>query len=406
LEKNGQFADLAELLEKRITKARDDLSGDLTVLEMKLAKLFEDKIEDRARALTTYEAVLSHDANHAGALEAVARLTEANGDNTKAADVLARLLEAQSNGDGASIALRLAAARGRLGDFAGVESALRRALEIDASNTQARSELRALYERTKNWKELADLLASDADLLEKAHPDDVKPQEAIPSTPPPAPGKPVARGSLTPPPPAPVPTGPLAEVLTLLRRAAEIHLRERNAPADAVPVLERARLFAPNDRELLLLLCDAYTASGREREATTVLEKIIQSFGGKRTKELSVYHHRLGKALAQLGDKDVALAQLDLAFKIDPGSVAVLKDLGVLALDTGDLDRAQKTFRALLLQKLDNASGISKGEVFFYLGEISAKQGDKTKAVQMLERAIENEPTLERAKARLSELKG
>jgi golgin subfamily B member 1 len=137
-----------------------------------------------------------------------------------------------------------------------------------------------------------------------------------------------------------------------------------------------------------------------------VLEKIIQSFGGKRTKELSVYHHRLGKALAQLGDKDVALTQLDLAFKIDPGSVAVLKDLGVLALDTGDLDRAQKTFRALLLQKLDNASGISKGEVFFYLGEISAKQGDKVKAVQMLERAIENEPTLERAKARLSELKG
>jgi tetratricopeptide (TPR) repeat protein len=405
LEKTGAFGDLAALLETRITHARDAASADLTGLEMKLAKLFEEKIEDRARALSTYEAVLAHEPNHAGALEAVARLTEANGDNAKAADVLARLLDAQTNGDGASIALRLAAARGRLGDDAGVETALLRAIEIDAANAQARSELRALYERTKKWKELADLLASDADLIEKAHPDEVKPQETTPSIPPPA-GKPVGRASLTPPPPAPAPTGPVADVLNLLRRAAEIHLRERKAPADAVPVLERARLFAPNDRELLLLLCDAYTASGRERDATAVLEKIIQSFGGKRTKELSVYHHRLGKALAQLGDKDVALTQLDLAFKIDPGSVAVLKDLGVLALETNDLDRAQKTFRALLLQKLDSASGISKGEVFFYLGEISAKQGDKTKAVQMLERAIENEPTLERAKARLSELKG
>lgn len=406
LEKTGAFSDLSELLEKRISQARDESSSDLTMLQMKLAKLFEEKIEDKARALTTYEAVLAHEANHAGALEAVARLTEANGDNAKAADVLARLLDAQSNGDGASVALRLAAARGRLGDDAGVESALRRALEIDSSNAAARAELRALYERTKNWKELADLLASDADIIEKAHPDDVKPMEATPSIPPPAPGKAVARASMTPPPPAPAPTGPLADVLALLRRAAEIHLRERNSAVDAVPVLERARVFAPNDRELLLLLCDAYTASGRERDATAVLEKIIQSFGGKRTKELSVYHHRLGKALAQLGDNDVALTQLDLAFKIDPGSVAVLKDLGVLALETNDLDRAQKTFRALLLQKLDSNSGISKGEVFFYLGEISAKQGDKTKAVQMLERAIENEPTLERAKVRLSELKG
>ena len=34
------------------------------------------------------------------------------------------------------------------------------------------------------------------------------------------------------------------------------------------------------------------------------------------------------------------------------------------------------------------------------------KQGDKGKAVQMLERAVENEPSLERAKALLVELKG
>ncbi|HVJ93793.1 MAG TPA: tetratricopeptide repeat protein, partial [Labilithrix sp.] len=148
-----------------------------------------------------------------------------------------------------------------------------------------------------------------------------------------------------------------------------------------------------------------YTQSQREREAASVLERIIASFGSKRTKELSLYHHRLGRALATLGDKDVALNQLDMAFKIDPGSVEVLRDLGVLALETNDLDRAQKTFRALLLQRLDPQSGISKGEVFYYLGEISMKQGDKAKAVQMLERAVENEPNLDRAKTMLSDLK-
>ena len=74
-------------------------------------------------------------------------------------------------------------------------------------------------------------------------------------------------------------------------------------------------------------------------------------------------------------------------------------------MESGDLDRAQKTFRALLLQKLDSNAGITKGEVFFYLGEISMKQGDKTKAIQMLERALENEPALAKAKTRLAEWK-
>lgn len=205
---------------------------------------------------------------------------------------------------------------------------------------------------------------------------------------------------MVPPPPPHV-----ADQVKLLRRAAQIHLEQRNAPADAVPVLERVTSLVPHDRELLLLLCDAYTSSQREREAATVLERIIASFGNKRTKELSLYHHRLGRALATLGQKDVALTQLDMAFKIDPGSIEVLRDLGVLALEANDLERAQKTFRALLLQRLDAHSSISKGEVFYYLGEISMKQGDKAKAVQMLERAVENDPNLARAKAMLSDLK-
>jgi tetratricopeptide (TPR) repeat protein len=206
-------------------------------------------------------------------------------------------------------------------------------------------------------------------------------------------------------PPPQVPP-PILEQVKLLRAAADIHVLRRKRPEQAIPILERAAQLVPHDRDLLLALCDAYNAAQRGREAALVLEKVIASFGNKRTKELALYHHRLGRALAQLGDKDVALAQLDMAFKIDPGSVSVLRDLGVLAFETNDLDRAQKTFRALLLQRLDSSSGISKGEVFYYLGEISAKQGDKAKAVQMLERAIENDPAHERARAKLIELKG
>ena len=199
---------------------------------------------------------------------------------------------------------------------------------------------------------------------------------------------------------------PVAEQLKLLKAAADIHVSKRKSPADAIPILERAAALVPHDRDLLLALGDAYTSADRGRDAAQVLERVIASFGGKRTKEVAGYHLRLARALNQLGEKEQALAQLDMGFKVDPGSVAILKDLGILAFETNDLDRAQKTFRALLLQRLDPAAGISKGEVFYYLGEISAKQGDKAKAVQMFERAIENDASLTKAKAKLAELKG
>jgi golgin subfamily B member 1 len=85
--------------------------------------------------------------------------------------------------------------------------------------------------------------------------------------------------------------------------------------------------------------------------------------------------------------------------------VNILRDLGTLSLEMGDLDRAQKTFRGLLLQRLEAGAPITKGEVFYYLGEISHRQGDKPKAIQMLERAIENDVNLVKAKELLSELK-
>jgi tetratricopeptide (TPR) repeat protein len=409
LEKTEQYEELAELLTSQIERARE--RGDVPIeisLRMNLAETYEQRLKDTPRALDAYESVLERDPAHRLALEAVARLSEGRAAWDRAASALAKLVEIGADGsDSVGQAIRLAKAREQLGDVAGVESALRRALELQPTNASVREDLRALYEREKRWEALASLLVGDAEIIAAENPDAaLAPQLLIPassqSIPPPGRTS-IPPAATLPPPPQ---TGPLADQVRLLRRAAEIHVKERHVPGDAVPILEKATALTPTDRELMLLLCEAYSAADRPRDAASVLERVIASFGNRRTKELSLYHHRLGRALASMGDKDVALAQFDMAFKIDPGSVGVLKDLGVLALETNDLDRAQKTFRALLLQRLDPSLGISKGEVFYYLGEICAKQGDTQKAVQMLERAIENEPSLERAKAKLSELKG
>jgi tetratricopeptide (TPR) repeat protein len=399
LEKTGKDAELAELLKSQLeaAKERGDTGAELGLL-VRLGEVYETRLEDAAAAQATYEAVLERDPSHRGALEATARLSERRDAWSTAAGALAKLVELSADATGLPFALRLAAAREKLGDSEGVEEALKLALKLEPANREVRTQLQALYEKGKKWVELADLLVGDAELLAAANP--------VAAAPPPAP-TPSTRSvgsSASVPPPAT--SEPVLAQVNLLRRAAEIHSEKRKSPADAIPILERAAALVPHDRQLLLVMCDAYNAAKRERDAAKVLEQVIASFGNKRTKELSLYHHRLGRALAQLGDRDVALTHYDMAFKIDPGSVLVLRDLGVLAFETNDLERAQKTFRALLLQRLDGTTGISKGEVFYYLGEISARQGDKEKARTMFERAIENEPTLERAKTKLLELKG
>jgi tetratricopeptide (TPR) repeat protein len=263
-----------------------------------------------------------------------------------------------------SLSVRLADVFVRLKDEASSERALERGLASEPNNPDLRRRLAQTYEKTQNWGRLAALMAAEAESATD-----------------------------------------VAEKVRVYRAAADLFLTKQKDPAAAASLLEKASALLPLDRDLLLVLCDAYSAAGRSRDAAAALEKVVASFAGKRSKELALIHQRLARAYLTDGDKARALTELDQAFKIDPGSVHVLRDLGSLSIETGDLDRAQKTYRALLLQKLDNSSPISKGEVFFHLGEISSRQGDKAKAVQMLERALENDPGLSTAKNLLAELK-
>jgi golgin subfamily B member 1 len=59
----------------------------------------------------------------------------------------------------------------------------------------------------------------------------------------------------------------------------------------------------------------------------------------------------------------------------------------------------------LLIQKLDPSVGLTKGEVFEYLGVIAEKQGDKAKAIDMYKRALDNDPSRTKAKENLAALK-
>jgi len=364
-EKTKRDEDLADLLSAQISAAqeRGDVAGELS-FQVRLGEVYDSRLGDRERAIETYRAVLARDATHAGALEALARLLQSENRLPEAAQVLDQLLTASTGENAVARALELAAVQQKLGSADDAALALERGLVQDERSTELRSRLRSLYESMKAWEKLAGLLTRDADFAQS-------PEESV----------------------------------ALLRKAATIHAEQRSDHGSAADALDRASKLRPDDRELLLALCDEYSASGRGKAAQDVLLKIVESYGAKRPKELGEIHRRLAKAYLAEGENQKAMDELDKAFRIEPGNVNVLSLLGQVALDIGDYKKAQQMFRALLLQKLDDAGPLKKSEVFLRLGEVHEKVGEAPKAIQMYERAIQTDG-LQAAKDRLAALKG
>lgn len=359
------WKELVTLIERRASDAASagDREAEMRQL-LRACEVYENRLADPASAVATYRRVHALVPADAAVLGALVRLLEAADAWSDVAPYLQALLALQSGAEAVTTGYRLAEiADKRLGDFALAESALAGALSADPGRGETREKLKALYEKHQVHAKLVRLLDEEAEAL--ADP---------------------------------------AEKVALLGRIASIYTGKLSDPGSAVSYLERASALVPNDRDTLLALCDLYIAAGRQRDAIPVLEKIVESYGGKRAKEVAGYQHKLGQACEGLGDQEGALKHYDAAFKIDLTNARVLADLGRLSLARGDLDRAQKSYRALLLQKLGPEAGIEKADVYFYLGQISVQQGDKMKAKAMLERAVAEGAGYPAAKALLAEL--
>ena len=364
-ERTKRDEELAELLASQIDAAqsRGDVASELR-FKVRLGEVYETRLGDRAQAIETYRGVLERDASHKGALVSLARLYASEGKLAESAETLNLLLGMSSGSEAVAYALELCTVQEKLGAQDAAASALERGLSADPKNQEIRARLRKLYEANQSWDKLAALVGEDADLVE-----------------------------------AP------ADKVRLLRQAAKIQAEKRGDHAAAADLLDRATRAVPDDRELLLALCDELNACGRGKAAAEVLERIVASYGTKRTKELAEIHRRLANAYLADGNGQRALEELDKAFRIEPGNIGVLSLLGEVALKVGDLKKAQQMYRALLLQKLDEGGPIKKAVVFVRLGDIHSQLGEKPKAQQMYERALQTDAGLEEARTKLAAAK-
>jgi tetratricopeptide (TPR) repeat protein len=363
-EKNGRDQDLADLLSQQIDAAagRGDVAAAVKLL-VRLGDVFEKRLSDPERAIDAFQRVLDLDSQHRASMEALVRLLRAADRPEEAAEALERLVGVSEPAELPRRAEELAELYTKLGDGEKACRALERVVDAGAAGPELLSRLQKLYEEQSNWSRLAELFTREA--------------ESAPNN---------------------------DERAKLLSRAAQLYFERLDEGRTAANLLQRATDLKPEDRGLLLQLCDVLNASGRSGEAAEVLRRIVDSYGGRRAKELGEIHRRLAAAYRAQGNHADALRELDQAFRIEPGNIAVLKELGELAFELDDLKKSQQMYRALLLQRLDGSSPISKAEVFFALGRVHDALGERLKARQMLERALQTDANFEQAKRMLAEL--
>ncbi len=323
-------------------------------------------IEDARNVLTE---LLKTDSKDKATLRAIAHVDELEQRWDAASATYRRLVGLEDANGIVSAALKLAEVCEKAGRLADARGGLERARMAAPDDVELRQRLSWLYEQLGALKELAELVLEEARAA-----------------------------------------GDVAPRFEGLLRAGQLFLELSQDPDQtaqigtgaAVAPLEEAHALRPTDLDCAALLSDAYVSAGRFEEAQELLTRTIGTFKGRRARELSALYHRLARVAEVLGDKTAELQHLTTALDMDAQNGVVASELAYRAMELGNLEVAQRALRAITMLK--QPAPLPKALAYQHLGEIARQQGDVKRAMMLVKRAIDDDPTLESARQLLETL--
>ncbi|MBP9088028.1 MAG: tetratricopeptide repeat protein, partial [Kofleriaceae bacterium] len=178
------------------------------------------------------------------------------------------------------------------------------------------------------------------------------------------------------------------------REAATIYIEKLKQPARAIPALESALSIDPTDKDLRAQLAVGQRVSGKLPEARAALAELINDYGRRRSPERAVLHMELARVAQLEGKIDEAIAEMEQASKMDANNINSQKELAEITRAVGQLDKAERSYRALLLVVRrqppgDDEAAVGQSEVLFELHKLAAQRGEAEQAKELLESALD-----------------
>ena len=348
----GQHKQLADLLEKQAATVEGGDAPRAARLWARYAAIAERDTREIERAIAGHRRVVALQPT-ADSLRALARLYLERGQPAQAVTWFESLLATTPAAEKPAIVLQLARAHLDAGAPDRAIAAIEANLDDREPAVEARTLLADLYRKAEQWEPLARHLTRSLILV----------------------GDQKLAGDYA-------------------REAASIYTTKLDAPAKAIPAIEKALELDPTDKALRGQLATGLRVAGRLSEARTILGELIADFGRRRSAERAALHVELAQVAQAEGKLDEALAEMADAAKMDVNNATIQRGLAEMQRAAGQLDKAERTYRALLLVVRrqppgDDEAAVGPAEVLFELHAIARHHGQDDQAKELLESAID-----------------
>ena len=343
-----RWESLVETYRKHILATNDQ--NERIELYTKTGQVLEEELRDLDRAIEAYSDALNFEPEHAVALSGLARLYEETEQWDRAVDVMRRLVVVTTDvKQKVDLNYRLGKVHDeQLRAPEAAEEYLAEALAQDPTHVPSMLSLLALYKRRGDWVKAAQLMV-----------------RAEANT-----------------------TNPL-EKTRLLHEAAKIYQEKLSDEDLATQLYGRVIEIDPEHIETAEPLSELYFKRQEWAKLVPLMETLARKAGKKTNRELTQLYHRLAKAADQVGDSDKALKYYKQSFELDATYLPTLIDRAALLYKLEHWDDAFRIYQTILVHHRDTQKDDQIVDLFFRLGRIKLKMGERTKAVNMFEKALE-----------------
>jgi tetratricopeptide (TPR) repeat protein len=320
-----------------------------------MGQVYEMQLNEVDRAVEAYNDVLSFDGNDPRALDALGRLYEKIGEWDRAIDVMAALVQLT---DDTRKQVELFWRMGRIQysqqrDADGAEANLLRGLALDNSHVPTMEALTKQYSDSGDWLKAAQMM--------------VRAESYTPVT---------------------------VDKERLLFEAANIYMYKLRQDDQAKQLYAAVISLDPEHVDAGRPLAELYFHDQQWSELSPVIDMLCRKIGQLHAdpRELNELYYRAAKCADELGDFSRALGYYKAAYDIDSTYLPTLIGRADLLFKMQDFDNAGKIYQTILVQHRDGQDEADVVRIYNRLGMVRQALGERKKALNMFEKALEIDP--------------
>jgi tetratricopeptide (TPR) repeat protein len=347
-----RWNDLVGTFERHLVATPD--RKDRVALFLATGRVHLEELRDLEHAEDAFVNALQIDPTSVVALESLTKIYEGRGEWDRALDVMDQLAGLYADDLARSLDLRHRVGRlaeEHLQDEARAMEQYQAALDASPTYLPALTALRGIFTRREDWWEVASVLEREQAATEN--------------------------------------TRQRARLLAELGRVNATYLDEQHR---AIQAYEEALRNDADLEEAAWPLCMYLVSEGRHAEAEPLAELLVRKASRRDPAEQLEIQITMGRVAAALGKHDRAIKAFGAAHTLDRANVEAIRALAVAHYEKRDWEGAFKHYQLLLVHHKDELDADSRADLYHRLGVVKREQGDHRRAVNFLEKSLEEYP--------------